>query len=144
MRLWTVHPRYLDSKGLVALWREGLLAKAVLEGNTRGYRRHPQLIRFRAHDHPSEALCDYLRFVLAESQTRGYRFDAKKLPSQAFGVERIEESQGQLEYEWRHLLKKFRIRDPDHFRRLSVVMQPEPHPLFSIVPGSIRNWENEI
>jgi len=30
MRLWSLHPRYLDAKGLVALWREGLLAQKVL------------------------------------------------------------------------------------------------------------------
>jgi hypothetical protein len=27
MRIWTVHPRYLDPKGLVAAWREALLAQ---------------------------------------------------------------------------------------------------------------------
>jgi hypothetical protein len=37
MRLWTLHPRYLDSQGLVALWREGLLAQAVLRNRTRGF-----------------------------------------------------------------------------------------------------------
>ena len=47
MRLWSVHPKYLDSKGLVALWREALLAKQVLEGGTKGYRNHPQLDRFK-------------------------------------------------------------------------------------------------
>jgi hypothetical protein len=30
MRIWSLHPKYLDSKGLVALWRESLLAKNVL------------------------------------------------------------------------------------------------------------------
>ncbi|MEN6399799.1 MAG: pyrimidine dimer DNA glycosylase/endonuclease V, partial [Rectinema sp.] len=29
MRLWTLHPQYLDQKGLTAAWREGLLAKKV-------------------------------------------------------------------------------------------------------------------
>ena len=37
MRLWTLHPKYLDPQGLVALWREALLARAVLQGKTRGY-----------------------------------------------------------------------------------------------------------
>ena len=32
MRLWSLSPRYLDVKGLVAVWREGLLADAVLLG----------------------------------------------------------------------------------------------------------------
>ena len=144
MRLWTIHPRFLDAKGLVALWREGLLAKAVLEGHTKGYRKHPQLIRFRAHNQPVEALCEYLRCVLAESQNRGYHFDATKLPSQIFSVGLIEESQGQLEYEWQHLLNKLSVRDPDRLRRLSSVRHPEPHPLFTIVPGGIKSWENII
>nr|WP_243687290.1 pyrimidine dimer DNA glycosylase/endonuclease V [Methanobacterium formicicum] len=47
MRLWSLHPKYLDVKGLVALWREGLLARAVLKGKTKGYTNHPQLIRFK-------------------------------------------------------------------------------------------------
>jgi hypothetical protein len=29
-RIWSLHPKYLDARGLVALWREGLLAQAVL------------------------------------------------------------------------------------------------------------------
>ncbi|HKX52383.1 MAG TPA: pyrimidine dimer DNA glycosylase/endonuclease V [Nitrosospira sp.] len=37
MRLWTLHPRYLDTKGLVAAWREALLAQKVLSGLTSGY-----------------------------------------------------------------------------------------------------------
>jgi hypothetical protein len=36
MRLWTLHPKYLDARGLVALWREALLAQKVLRGATRG------------------------------------------------------------------------------------------------------------
>src|SRR5665213_874155 len=56
MRLWTLHPRYLDAQGLVAAWREALLAQKVLEGATRGYTRHPQLIRFQSHPKPLEAI----------------------------------------------------------------------------------------
>lgn len=33
MRLWSLHPSYLDAVGLVALWREGLLARKVLQGH---------------------------------------------------------------------------------------------------------------
>ena len=144
MRLWTVHPRFLDAKGLVALWREGLLAKAVLHGETKGYRKHPQLIRFRSHDQPLAALCEYLRCVLAESQSRGYHFDTTKLTAQAFAIEPIEESQGQLEYEWQHLLNKLSGRAPGWFRRVSSVRHPEPQPLFKIVPGGVRNWEKVL
>lgn len=37
MRIWSLHPSYLDAKGLVALWRETLLAQKVLLGATVGY-----------------------------------------------------------------------------------------------------------
>lgn len=141
MRLWTVHPRFLDAKGLVALWREGLLAKAVLEEKTVGYRNHPQLARFRAQRRPRAALLAYLHFVLAESKTRGYHFDAGKLPPPEPGVEPIEETSGQLNYEWRHLMKKLADRDPERCVRLSGLTCPEAHPLFTIVPGGIRSWE---
>ena len=142
MRLWTIHPKFLDVKGLVALWREGLLAKAVLEGKTKGYRNHPQLIRFRNHPYPMKALCEYLRCVLAESKIRGYRFDEKKLPPQAYGIEQIVEAQGQLDYEWNHLLNKLCSRDPILFNRFSGIKHPDPHPFFTIIPGGIRSWEN--
>ncbi|MBE0636454.1 DNA lyase [Candidatus Bipolaricaulota bacterium] len=141
MRLWTVHPKYLDAKGLVALWREGLLAKAVLEGRTQGYRNHPQLVRFRGHKQPATVLCEYLRGVLAESQTRGYRFDGTKLPTRPHAVEPIEETRGQLEYEWRHLMAKLSVRDPERHCRLAGIESPEPNPLFTIVPGGVREWE---
>ena len=71
MRLWTLHPRHLDAAGLVALWREGLLAQAVLLGRTRGYTRHPQLERFRAAADPVARITGYLRIVAAEAASRG-------------------------------------------------------------------------
>lgn len=52
MRLWTIHPKYLDTRGLTALWREALLARKVLKGLTIGYRHHPQLERFRQQARP--------------------------------------------------------------------------------------------
>ena len=71
MRLWTLHPKYLDPKGLVALWREALLARAVLRGETSGYTRHPQLERFRSHEKPLFALDAYLAVVFDEAVSRG-------------------------------------------------------------------------
>jgi hypothetical protein len=78
VRLWTVHPKYLDARGLVAVWREGLLARAVLRDRTLGYRHHPQLARFRARPDPVACLNAYLRVIYAEALGRGYRFDAAK------------------------------------------------------------------
>ena len=68
----------MDLKGLVAVWREGLLARAVLRDATRAYRRHPQLARFRDSPTPMSAINSYLREVAEEADRRGYRFDKSK------------------------------------------------------------------
>jgi hypothetical protein len=140
MRLWSVHPKYLDAKGLVALWREGLLAKAVLSGKTQGYRAHPQLLRFREYPTPLLAINHYLAAVLSEAQARGYRFDARKIDPGA-AVYRIPVTSGQLHYEWAHLLRKLRARTPEKARLCATVKHPEPHPLFFLVNGPIAPWE---
>lgn len=140
MRLWSLHPRYLDGKGLVALWREGLLAKAVLEGKTRGYVHHPQLARFRAQPDPVGAINAYLHFVLAESRVRNYRFDnSKLLPVKNYAL--ILVTTEQLDYEWEHLLAKLKARDIERYRSLCSVTKIDPHPLMRVVPGSIEPWE---
>jgi hypothetical protein len=140
MRLWTLHPKYLDAKGLVALWREALLAQAVLLGKTRGYTRHPQLLRFKETASPSGAIAAYLRSVHAESFRRGYRFDKAKIGKAGFaGL--IVATRGQLEYEWEHLKKKLATRAPELLDGIHAVAQPDPHPLFRIEPGPIADWE---
>ena len=140
MRLWSLHPKYLDAKGLVALWREGLLAKAVLEGKTRGYTRHPQLERFRRMPAPVLAIQAYLRGVWEEAQMRGYRFDETKLgPPSA--VPSIPVTSGQIAYERQHLLYKLAHRDTDRFAHLKAVDRPEPHPLFTVIAGPVEPWE---
>ena len=140
MRLWTVHPSYLDSKGLVAAWREALLAQKVLAGGTSGYRHHPQLIRFKAQANPGAAISALLRGLEAEARRRGYRFDATKIRT-AKPARRIAETEGQLLYEWKHLSAKLRVRAPLFYRQLCRLPRPEPHPLFRIVPGKVRGWE---
>lgn len=131
---------YLDARGLCALWREGLLAKHVLAGRTRGYRHHPQLERFRAHARPEAAIDAYLAAVLAEAKCRTYCFDEAKLAGLRISRP-MAETRGQLLYEWRHLLEKLRRRDPARYRRLKTVAVPRPHPLFRVVAGAIRPWE---
>ncbi len=143
MRLWSVHPRYLDARGLVARWREGLLAQAVLRGNTNGYRNHPQLQRFRAQTSPLGAIADYLRCVHAEAVSRGYAFAARKI-SRARGAGAIAVTRGQLVYEWRHLMAKLAIRDPELHIRFAHVRRPRPHPSFRIVSGDVETWEKRI
>jgi Pyrimidine dimer DNA glycosylase len=142
MRLWTVHPKYLDAKGLVALWREGLLARAVLKGATRGYRHHPQLERFRAHARPLAVINTYLRAVAIEAEGRGYSFDRQKIgPGRRDVALRVTE--GQLAYEWQHLLRKLRARSPTLYAQWRRAARPEPHPLFEIVQGGVEAWERK-
>ena len=140
MRLWSLHPRYLDSKGLVAVWREALLAQKVLQGKTRGYRNHPQLTRFRQQPDPVAAVADYLRALLAEAVKRGYRFDGAKIVRRRAG-RRIRVTSGQLAFEWQHLKSKLRARDTAMYRQLIQAGAPEPHPSFSIVAGGVEAWE---
>lgn len=140
MRLWTVHPQYLDAKGLVAAWREGLLAQKVLAGKTRGYTRHPQLARFREHARSVELVAAFLSGIAEEAQRRGYAFDVLKISRCDFRGQ-LEETSGQLLYEWKHLKKKLRARAPEIYRKFRRVSTPEAHPLFRIVPGRIRPWE---
>lgn len=139
MRLWTVHPRHLDSKGLVALWREALLAKKVLAGKTRGYRHHPQLIRFRGHPVPGKAIAYYLWIVRMEAQRRGYAFDGRKARWSP-RVTPISETMGQLNYEWRHLGRKLRRRSTQDLLRWKVATM-SAHPIFSLKSGGVRSWE---
>ena len=141
MRLWTLHPRYLDAQGLTALWREGLLARAVLHGQTRGYRHHPQLLRFQSQSEPQLAIDVFLRVVHAESLARGYRFDAGKLDPQASVHPPIDATSGQLSHEWAHLRAKLRLRSPAVFARWQSLPAPEPHPMFTIIDGPIEPWE---
>ncbi|MYH40404.1 MAG: DNA lyase, partial [Chloroflexi bacterium] len=135
MRLWSLHPRYLDMAGLVALWREGLLAQRVLGGHTRGYRAHPQLERFRSHPAPLPAIARYLDAVFAEARARGYRFDAGRIDATGEPATAVEVTEGQLRYERSHLARKLEHRDPAMLARLRQDLVPEPHPSFVVIPG---------
>jgi hypothetical protein len=139
MRIWTVHPKSLDSRGLVAVWREALLAQAVLRGRTVGYRHHPQLDRFRDEPSPLGSIAEYLRAVHAEAAERGFRFEAARI-GRARAARPVAATRGQLAFEWEHLLSKLRARDPERFARLSRV-RPAAHPLFRLVAGRVAEWE---
>ncbi len=140
MRIWSLHPQHLDAKGLVALWRETLLAQKVLRGETKGYRHHPQLQRFRAHPDPLAAIAEYLREVQREAERRSYKFDASKIGSQATR-KKIDVTQGQVAYELAHLRNKLAVRDADALARLQLFGQPALHPLFKAVAGDVEAWE---
>jgi hypothetical protein len=140
MRLWTLHPRYLDARGLVALWREALLARAVLRGRTRGYRDHPQLLRFRLTATPCRAINSYLAVIAAEAALRGYAFDVRKIGPVRAGLV-LRATHGQLECEWQHLLGKLARRSPKLYARLRGERAVAAHPLFTLVKGEVESWE---
>jgi hypothetical protein len=140
VRIWSLHPRYLDAKGLVALWRETLLAQAVVRGQTRGYKHHPQLTRFLETGRPGEAIAAYLRQVASEAAARGYAFDTSKIGARATRA-KIEVTQGQMAYEWQHLLAKLRVRDPERWRQWRELECGQPHPMFQVIPGAVETWE---
>ena len=140
MRLWTIHPRHLDTKGLLAVWREGLLAQSVLQGRTKGYGNHPQLTRFKSSPDPLGSVARYLRAVHAEAVSRGYSFSEEKIDPADFAG-KIPCTRGQLLYEWEHLKNKLRARDPHRHAELERLGEPEAHPSFEIVEGGVEGWE---
>lgn len=143
MRLWSIHPSYLDRMGLLGLWREGLLAKAVIEGRTSGYRRHPQLKRFLEHEDPLLAINSFLHFVLIEGESRGYRFDRSKVARELVADRIMPVTYGQLSFEFEHLLGKLERRDFERY--LSLRSIPEGsircNPVFYVVEGGIESFE---
>ena len=159
MRLWSVHPCHLDRQGLTAGWREGLLAQRVLTGTTRGYRNHPQLIRFRVADlggaqppdggegvlverrHPGAPIVTYLHALVDEAQVRGYTFDRSKILGPPDPVLRLTVTDGQLAHEWRHLRAKLGARSPAVLARWADMPVPFVNPLFVVVPGPVADWE---
>jgi len=140
MRLWSLHPQYLDRQGLLAVWREALLAQKVLKGETAGYRRHPQLDRFRQAGDPLGAIAAYLEAIRLEGACRGYHFDPGKIGA-PLTSQRIPVTRGQLSFEWEHLKCKLRQRDPVRLEDLVGTRFPEAHPLFFIMEGDVETWE---
>lgn len=140
MRIWSLHPAYLDTKGLVALWRETLLAKNVLEGNTKGYKNHPQLIRFKNAENPIQLINQYLSVVFQESLKRGYHFNQDKFKID-FQPQKLTVTQGQLNFEMQHLLKKLKNRDPHKYQEVINNKNRVPHPIFEVIEGTIEVWE---
>ncbi|WP_110590448.1 pyrimidine dimer DNA glycosylase/endonuclease V [Microbacterium suaedae] len=140
MRLWSFHPHHLDRVGLVAAWREGLLAQAVISDPARGYSRHPQLQRFREAEEPERAVGEFLIAIVDEADVRGYRFAREKIRASGSSTP-LRVTTGQLGYEWSHLLAKLRQRSPAVWERWRALPLPDPHPMFSIVDGPIADWE---
>lgn len=140
MRIWSLHPEYLDRQGLVACWRESLLAQKVLAGHTVGYTRHPQLVRFRALDDPLAGIGAYLQGLADEAGRRGYRFDVTRI-TRPDRVLTLTVTRGQLDVEAAHLLAKLKERSPERVAGFPEPADLLPHPLFTVIPGPVADWE---
>lgn len=140
MRIWSLHPKFLDSKGLVALWRETLLARKVLEGKTKGYKNHPQLERFKKLPEPIATINSYLWYVFEEARARGYDFDEEKIYKIPVLKNLVPVTTGQLKFELNHLLSKLKVRDPECYDRILKV-EIEPNPVFYVIQGEVEPWE---
>ena len=122
------------------MWREALLAQKVLQNQTKGYRHHPQLDRFKEAPDPLGALASYLEGVLEEATRRGYCFNAAKITT-VRSQEKLLATDGQLRHEWAHLMAKLCQRSPPLYEGLQSVVIPEPHPLFQVTAGPVARWE---
>jgi hypothetical protein len=140
MRIWSIHPKYLDRQGLLAVWRETLLAKKVLENKTKGYKNHPQLIRFKNSKSPAKSIDAYLEEIWFEAKKRGYFFNKEKFKKSNEKIF-LEVTKGQVEYEFKHLLKKLEKRDIVKFKKIKYIEEIKTHPLFKIVQGEVEKWE---
>ena len=140
MRLWSLHPQYLDTAGLTACWREALLAQAALAGRTRGYTRHPQLNRFRESTDPLGAVAAFLDGIHVEATSRGFSYDATRIDDVARLTDHIDVTRGQLDYELEHLRRKLARSSPERLEQLPT-SEPTPHPLFRVIDGPIADWE---
>ncbi len=140
MRLWSVHPSQLDAKGLVALWRETLLAKKVLEGKTKGYQNHPQLNRFKQSGNPLLYINYYLSEIWEAATKRGYHFDVTKF-QKVDKPKPLTVTNAQVAYEYQHLLNKLKVRDEERYHSLLNVSNILVHPLFIVIEGEIEDWE---
>ena len=141
MRLWTLHPKYLDAKGLVAAWREALLAQAVLRD------RNDWLPKPSSTDPvpPLTLTGSKYRVLSSRAACRGkpawvsVRPRKDRLPRG--GRSRLKATLGQLGYEWKHLRAKLAIRDKAWLASLGRVARPDAHPTFRVVPGDVEDWE---
>jgi hypothetical protein len=143
MRLWSIHPKYLDTKGLTACWRESLLARKVLTLQTKGYKHHPQLKRFSAQPDPLSAINQYLLFIFNEALRRGFAFDNSKLNHGAAKAVKIPITTGQMIFEINHLKKKLWQRDRLKYSAIKMINIPLPNPVFKVIKGDIEEWEKK-
>lgn len=140
MRLWSIHPKYLDRAWLLACWREWLLAKKVLEWNTKWYKNHPQLIRFKQLREPLVWINAFLSQIYLESVRRWYKFNSDKI-CLVSDINIIKVTEWQVQFEVKHLSNKLLIRDYERYLILSKNNKIDINSIFELIPWDIELWE---
>lgn len=147
MRLWSISCHYLDQQGLCGLWRESLLCQAVLLGQTKGYKNHPQLDRWKKLNKPIEAIGHYLMTIHEEGLKRGYKFNFGKIVHRG-GLRHdiLTVTTEQIKYEWKHLENKLNNRHSQTQFDLNCIYTNygkniESNPIFNLIEGKIEDWE---
>lgn len=143
MRLWSLDFKYLDVNGLVACWRESLLAKNVLEGNTSGYKNHPQLNRFKNTNDPITSINTYLFYLYEEAMNRNYKFNKSKIGKYDLNI-KINVTDKQLAFEFKHLQTKLKKRNKNQYQKNLEIKKVEPNKIFVKVRGNIEDWEKGV
>lgn len=130
MCLWSIHPKYLDKLGLIALWREGLLAQKALSVPSTQYIRHSELERFKNNENPLKAIGSYLCYVAAEGAKRGYNFTHERIVYPNFDDYLIIINDDTLNLEVKNLKNKLKLRDKTKFKELTEMSKIESNPAF--------------
>lgn len=153
MRLWSLHPQYLDRKGLGGVWLEGFVGLKALSKERLGYSNHPQLERFKTHINPVGALAEYLEHIASEAiSKRGYNYNLglldPYLQHYELGYDKtIPVTQGQVHYEIEWLLDKLQNRGATLEAEMllkdyhMIGYQVKLHPMFHMVSGNVESWE---
>lgn len=132
MCLWSVHPKYLDKCGLVALWREGLRAQKNLSGESGKIPNDPQLIRFKQQDNPLQAIGAYLSFITCEALRQGCKFNHEKIMFPNFENAFLSVSEAELAEETERLKAKLHQRSEEKYEQLCQQQKIEINPVFNL------------
>ena len=119
------------------------MEQKVLAGHTKGYKNHPQLIRFKKQSNSLKFIGTYLNHIYLEAKRRGYNFNEAKILMKlsASAKSKMSVTSGQVEFEMIHLKKKLKNRSPADLAALKTIIKIRVHPLFIKKPGKVESWE---
>lgn len=147
MRLWSLHPSFLDRQGLLGQWREAIQAKnALLNPDHPSNIWHArQLQRFKESPAPMRNIAIFLHVVADEMILRGYHPNVSLIPYYPEKIPHyISVTSGQVDYEIKFLQAKLEKRNPTFLPRLwniRLLMFNQLNPVFKEVGGDIEPWE---